>query len=216
MLSELPPLRSAQFTFVGPASGTLRIKPSILRQGKSTVFVNVDLDGDAGLAARALLCFAVNRKSSLDYVRLPPPDSVGLPDTYPSFFKLQRAFNFLDQFDGRFVAGARPGTRGADPEMLVWLRHRDEMVGNDLVSLIALADALPPPAMILHSEWAPMSTMTWSIDVLTDQISSSRGWWLARSSAETAQNGYSAQSMTVWGEGGRPTMAARQTVAVFD
>src|SRR5271165_3551282 len=53
--SELPPLRSAQFSFVGPASGAVRLVPSILRKGKSTVFVAVDLIGEAGLATRAAL-----------------------------------------------------------------------------------------------------------------------------------------------------------------
>jgi hypothetical protein len=32
---DLPPLRSAQFSFIGPASGALRIRPQLLRQGTS-------------------------------------------------------------------------------------------------------------------------------------------------------------------------------------
>lgn len=34
---DLPPLRSAQFGFVGPAEGTVMIRPTVLRRGKSTV-----------------------------------------------------------------------------------------------------------------------------------------------------------------------------------
>ena len=41
-LADLPPLRSAQFAFIGPATGGLRVTPTVLRRGKSTVFVAVD------------------------------------------------------------------------------------------------------------------------------------------------------------------------------
>src|SRR5271154_1917854 len=54
---ELPALRSAQFTFIGPASGPLSAKVEVLRRGKSAVFAGVDLTGDAGLATRAVLGF---------------------------------------------------------------------------------------------------------------------------------------------------------------
>ena len=40
--ADLPPLRSAQFAFIGPATGKLRMTPSELRRGKSTVFAGVD------------------------------------------------------------------------------------------------------------------------------------------------------------------------------
>ena len=46
----LPPLRSAQFAFVGPAGGRLRIEPTLLRRGKSAAFYSVDLHGDDVLA----------------------------------------------------------------------------------------------------------------------------------------------------------------------
>ena len=36
---DLPPLRSAQIAFVGPASGNVSMHPTILRRGKSTAFV---------------------------------------------------------------------------------------------------------------------------------------------------------------------------------
>jgi hypothetical protein len=58
----LPELRSAQFAFIGPATGVLRLAPRVLRQGKSTVFASVDLEGDNGLAARATLCFGAQRR----------------------------------------------------------------------------------------------------------------------------------------------------------
>jgi hypothetical protein len=49
---DLPPLRSAQFVFVGPATSVLRVTTAMLRQGKSTVFTSADLEGENGLAVR--------------------------------------------------------------------------------------------------------------------------------------------------------------------
>lgn len=211
---DAPPLRSAQFAFAGPASGRLTATPAVLRRGKSSAFIGVDLVGEAGLAVRAMLCFAVDRASSLDHVDLPAPAAAD-PEDLPAFFEFTGKPSFMSHFDGRLAAGARPRTPDAAPDMLVWLRHRDEAAGAGPASLMALGDALPPAAMVLFSAPAPISTMTWSIDVLDPAPESWNGWWLFRSRAVTAQSGYSSQEMTLWGANGRPVLASRQTVAIF-
>ena len=212
---DLPPLRSAQFAFVGPAVGTLRIEPTLLRRGKSSAFFGTDLHGEAGLAVRGLLCFGANRQSSLNMADFPVPDVPGW-DESPVFFKPSKEISFISHFDGRFAAGGRPRTPGVKPEMIVWLRHVDTQATDGMAALIALADALPPAAMVMFPpEPAPISTMTWSIDILSDQPRSETGWFLVRSTAQTAAGGYSAQDMAVWNDKGEPVMAMRQTVAIF-
>ncbi len=71
---EAPPLRSAQFAFVGPAAGELAISVRPLRQGKSTLFVAVDLIGEQGVATHGVLTFGAARTSALSYeeVLCPP------------------------------------------------------------------------------------------------------------------------------------------------
>jgi acyl-CoA thioesterase len=211
---DLPPLRSAQFAFVGPASGDLTIKVTTLRRGKSTVFTHVDLEGDHGLAVRGLLCFGAPRESALTHVALPMPVTPAA-ENCPDYFTLPNMPNFMRHFDGRLAAGAKPVTPSAAPEMLVWLRHRDNDAADNLVSLLALADALPPAAMVLFETMAPISTMTWSIDMLTDSPVSQTGWWLAQCKAETAKAGYSAQSTVIWNATGLPVLVSRQNVAIF-
>ncbi len=212
-LPGLPPLRSAQFAFIGPAMGALHVVPTVLRQGKSTTFVGVDLFGDAGLAVRGLLCFGANRASALDHWAMPAPDA-GDPEACPPFFNSPDRPGFARHFDGRLAAGARPRTPGAEPHMLVWMRHRDPAAS--LTGLIALADALPPAAMVLFpAEMRPISTMTWTIDLLTDAPASASGWWLLRAVAQTVAAGYSAQEMTIWNDRREPVVAMRQTVAIF-
>lgn len=213
---DLPPLRSAQFAFVGPAAGRLTTDLQVLRQGKSSAFVGVDLTGEAGLACRAILCFGAARPSNHDHVDLPFPAETSGPDACPPFFNVPTPPAFSHHFDAALAAGQRPGSATKDPLVRVWLRHRDPQRTDSAVALLALADAIPPAAMLLSKEFAPISTMTWSLDILTEQPVSDDGWWLLESRAETAQVGYSAQAMTVWGAGGQPVIAARQTVAIFN
>lgn len=212
--SDLPPLRSAQLAFIGPATGELTLKPTVLRRGKSAVFVGVDCIGDAGLATRATFCFGAARASTLDHVELPMPQVPAIADSKP-FFRPVPGLNFTQHFDGLLAAGALPFSRAGAPALTLWLRHRDPQARASALALLALADAPPPAAIVLFEKSAPISTMTWQVDVLTDDITTEDGWWLVRTSAETAQNGYSGQNMTIWSASGRPVMAARQTIAVF-
>lgn len=212
---ELPPLRSAQFAFIGPASGPLAMSAQVLRRGKSAVFVSVDLTGEAGLATRALFSFGVARASALDYADVPMPKVPAPADCEPLFPGDRPTISFQRHFESRKAGGARPMSPGAAPEYLIWFRHRDETAREGLVPLIALADAPPPAAMVLFPHPAPISTMTWSMDVLSDAPATTQGWWLVRSRAEAACSGYSPQAMTIWSADGRAAIAARQNVAIF-
>jgi acyl-CoA thioesterase len=212
---ELPPLRSAQFGFAGPATGRLRIEPTVLRQGRSTTFIGVDVIGEAGLAVRGLLCFGVSRASSLERVDIPAPTVQGWDDC-PPFFVTPARPTFSSHFDSRIAGGARPRTPGEDPAMLVWLRHHDVGANAHMAGLVALTDALPPAAMVMFPpEPAPVSTMTWTLDVLTESPASASGWWLVENVAQVTREGYSAQAMMVWNDEGAPVVAMRQTVAIF-
>jgi acyl-CoA thioesterase len=211
---DLPPLRSAQFTLIGPAAGPLSIHVSTLRRGKSAVFVNVDLTGEAGLAARAVLSFGAARKSVLDYADLPAPEVTAIADS-PSFFEQKSSLNFQQHFESRMAGGARPVTPGAKPEYRIWFRHRDSSAWEGIVPLIALADAPPPAAMVMFPQFAPISTMTWSLDILTDTPETKDGWWLIGSKTETSHQGYSTQSMMVWNSDLKPVIVHRQNVAIF-
>jgi acyl-CoA thioesterase len=214
-LADLPPLRSAQFTLIGPSAGPLAIVVSTLRRGKSAVFVNVDLTGEAGLAARAVLSFGAARKSALQYSDLPAPSVAPVAES-PSFFPAGKPFiSFQQHFESRFAGGARPFTPGATPEYRIWFRHTDPKAWNGIVPLIALADAPPPPAMVMFAQPGPISTMTWSLDVLSDAPATKDGWWLIGSKTETSHQGYSTQSMMVWNSDLKPVIAHRQNVAIF-
>lgn len=210
----LPPLRSAQFMFAGPATGDLLIAPTVLRQGKSTVFTSADLIGEDGFAARATFCFGTERSVEHDHAALPMPQ-VAAPEDCPPYFNWPGQPSFRRHFEGKLAGGAGSHTPAAKPEMLVWLRHRDRSADAGLVSLLALADAPPPAAGILFGAPTPLSTVSWSIDLLTSDITTQDGWWFLHCAADAAQAGFSAQSTTFWNASGHPIMVARQSVAIF-
>jgi acyl-CoA thioesterase len=214
LLPALPPLRSAQLAFVGPATGALRITPAVLRQGKSATFVGVDLSGDAGLAVRATFCFGAGRDLPHDHRGHAMP-AVPAPQECPDYFVWAPRPNFMSHFDGRLASGGLPLGGAARPQMQVWLRHRDTATTGTAVSLLALADALPPPSFARFTEGVPISTMTWAVDLLDAQPHSASGWWLVHSEAETIADGYSAQTAVIWQPDGRAVLSARQTVAIF-
>ncbi|MGM4931948.1 thioesterase family protein [Tardiphaga sp. 619_E2_N8_5] len=211
----VPPLRSAQIAFVGPAPGPLQLRTSVLRKGKSTLFASVDLVGEAGLATRAMFCFGAARESAFAHVETGTPE-LKAPEHCPDFFRLAPpTLRFLEHIEGRHMGGSMPFSGSEDPQMMLWLRHREPGIQPSLVALLALADAPPPAASVRSTTPSPISTMTWSIDMLTDEITTDDGWWLIRNVAEQIAGGYSSQAMTLWNRNGRPIMASRQNIAVF-
>lgn len=210
----LPPLRSAQLAFIGPAGSAVEIVPTLIRQGKSTAFITADLLSEGKLAVRGNFCFGKARDSRFSRTELPTP-AVSGPDECPSFFKPELSPSFAQHFDGRFAEGSLPMSGARAPDFTVWLRHRDKAIEPAIVGLAALADALPPASMCLFNQPRPISTMTWMFDVLAGEPETEDGWWLCRSTAETARDGYSSQAMSIWNRRGEPMVIGRQNVAIF-
>ena len=212
-LSDLPPLRSAQFSFLSPAAGELWIVPAVLRRGKTALFIAVNLFGDRGLAVRATLCFGSSRTSQLKYVDCRPPE-VPEPQSCESTLAYQSAYSFTKQFDYRLASAARPFSGGQFPVLTQWVRHVDLTAPDSATALLALAD-VPPAAVALLSEQLPVSTMNWMVDILTDFPIDDNGWRLVEVRADTVAAGYSSQSLNIWSASGKPLLTSRQCVAVF-
>ncbi|WP_293855779.1 thioesterase family protein [Sphingomonas sp. SCN 67-18] len=211
---DLPPLRSAQIAFVGPSTGPLTITPGLLRRGKSSAFVSVATIGESGAATQATLCHGAARDSAHIFTRLPMPDVPG-PEGLPDFFAGGRGPTFSRQFDARLAGGGWPTSGSARPECLVWLRLRDAAPPSGPATLVALGDALPPAVMTQFTAFAPISSMTWSVEFLSSATPPGGDWYLMHSIAETAGEGYSAQTMTLWHESAAPVLISRQTVAIY-
>lgn len=211
-LPDLPPLRAMQAAFIGPAAGHLTLTPEVLRQGKSATTVGVEVRGEAGLAARLTLFCGAPRPSKVAHERAAAPFAPP-PDDLPAVLKAGQGPTFAVNYDIRHVAGGLPFS-GGEPEFLMWARLKAAEGCDALVSLIALADVLPPASMPVFPEFGVISTLSWSVDF--DRLPDDPGaWYLASAISESTADGYSRQSMSLWDETGRRVLAGRQTVAIF-
>ena len=213
LVPSLPPLRSAQIAFVGPSAGEATLVPTILRQGKSVTFMACDLIADGVVATRTLFAFGGERESAFA-IEAPSAPVVPRPDTCTSMFGDRRPA-FAQHFDMRTAAGSRPVTGANEGDMVVWVKHLDADAPRNLVSLVAMADALPPASMPRLTGPAAISSMTWHFDVADPARFDAAGWMLMRSTDDAVGHGYSGQSMAMWDEAGRPILLGRQSVAVF-
>lgn len=209
----LPPLRSAQLSFVGPLSGPVEVKSRVLRKGKNATWLSAEVlrEGQAGLLASFVFMGAV--QSTLQLHERPLPEGlIACDQAQPAPFRDSSPLFLRNHFEVRF---ALPRVAERRPELCWWLRVKDHAAIDPMTGLLLIADALPPGVMPLLPPHVPVSTMTWQCNLLTPQPQTEDGWWLLRSRGDYAQGGCSSQIMEIWNTSGEPVMAGLQSVALF-
>ena len=205
---DLPPLRSAQVAFIGPLSGEIVLRASRLRRGRNAAFVQVDVESDAGLGLRATFVFMGPIASTLDHRAGTPPE-FPVPGPETTTYRGHPLVAFSQNFD-MLDARERPAS-----EWLRWVRLAERDGLDAMVELLCVADCLPPVALKLIGAVAPVSSMTWLLNVLTPQPATHDGWWLLRATTDHAQGGSSSQQMAIWNADGIPVGEQMQSIAVF-
>jgi acyl-CoA thioesterase len=210
---NVPPIRSAQINFIGPTGGKVQMQTKILRQGKSVCYIEVLMFGEKGMATHAVFCFGAARESKLNAVYTAKPDVPDLDDL-PEFFPLGNAPIFAQHFETKLAIGDPPVSGSTKNEFYLWCRHSDRLA-NNMAALLAIADMPPPAVLPKFKEFAPISSMTWMLNFLIDEPKTRDGWWLLRSGAEHAVDGYSSQDMQVWNSNKELVISGLQNIAVF-
>jgi len=209
------PVRSAQVAFVGPVGGAIRMVPKLLRRGKNTAYISVDTLSGENVMAQCIFAFGKARESSLNFNDIPMP-AVPAPETARSFFREGPRPGFTQNFNMKGVLGDPPISGSDSPTIGLWMRHDEEHAPQSATAVLAIGDAPPPAALSMLKTPAPISSMTWMAEFMTDDIkTSSDGWWFAQHTAQLASHGYSSQSMRLWNADGQPILVGRQTIAVF-
>ncbi|MEL6828482.1 MAG: thioesterase family protein, partial [Pseudomonadota bacterium] len=193
------PIRSAQVAFVGPVGGDVRIKPTLLRRGKNTAFVSVDITAESGVTAQSIFAFGKAKESAVHFDDMPMPTAPA-PEEIESFFDEGRPRpGFTQNFDMLLALGDRPLSGSDNRSIGLWMRHLDEKAPQDATAVLAIGDAPPPAVMSVFREPLRISSMTWMAEFMTDTISSDPlGWFFAQHTAQLAKDGYSSQSMRLW------------------
>ena len=229
---DLPPLRTMAINFIGPGSSTVKVRSTLLRKGKSVAWIQADLLGEAGIVASTTLGFGAARESRLDCnygeeLYGSRADFPG-PEHSERFYPGQEDFEnpahyemaskmipaFAENFLVRIVNGSRPVSGAERPSQDLWVRHKDESA-QGILGLVGIADMPPPAIMPIMKTPAPVSSLSWMFNILTDDLSTEGGWWLMGSYAEHAKQGYSSQNMTIHNGAGELVLVGRQSVTVF-
>ena len=207
---DLPPLRSAQVSFIGPLAGPVLIRAQRLRRGRNAAFVQADVESEAGLGLRATFVFMGPIESKLEFRQGEAP-AFPRPQDGDETFKGNKSVYFTQNFEFLDRRGASVGPA----EWLRWVRLNDREGLDPMVELAAIADCLPPAALKLVGGPAPVSSMTWMLNVLGPSLRTTDGWWLLRANADYASAGSSSQVMGIWNADGEAVAEQMQSVAIF-
>jgi len=206
-------VRSLQAAFVAPVAGRVVVRPKLLRAGKSATQVEARIvDGEA-TAALVFGVFGAPRDSRVRLAPAPPRADAQAAVAMP--FRPGLAPNFMQHFDMRLLAGNLPLSGAGGSEFLFEIGLRDEARAGES-HVVAIADCLPPLALAHSSRPAPVSTLTWMLEFLADDLAAlASGPWRLDGRLLAASDGYTNQSTVVWAPGGVPVALSHQSVAVF-
>lgn len=211
---DLPPLRTLQVNFIGPAVGKLDVTTKLLRQGKNNITYRAELDSELGAGTHGYFTYGVERDLNID-MDYPLKKDAQRPDEIEPWILGELAPKFLVNFDRRIVSGPGFFQQSDNPDMLLWARMKDDTCWQDgLLPLTVLADA-PPAAFGAMSHVKALSSMNWNINFLTDDFSTENGWWLFRAATRFIRKGYSSQLIQAWNSEGRRVMDSMQHLAIF-
>lgn len=208
------PIRTLQVTFVAPPSGNqVLARAALLRQGKSATHVEARLlDGDNVLAV-ATGVFGAARDSQA--VRIPVMPEVSSESARNFKYFPGISPTFTQYFSARWLQGGMPFSQKCEPVNIVEVSMPGEVASSE-AHVLAMADFIPPVALSYLRMPVPGSSMTWMVEFLTDKVDGlSMQNWRVDAEMVAGKDGYTSQSVMLWGPEGQPIALSRQNMVVF-
>jgi acyl-CoA thioesterase len=210
------PLRSVLASFVGPVQvGDVAITTQILREGQNVTHAQANIVQEDACCCTILACFGKDRDSAVRHDASPMPAMADPEALIRAPFVPGITPEFTRNVDYRWTSESMPylgnGTGTSDG----WIRMLDECaISPDLLML--LVDAWPSPALAMLQGPAPVSSLTWGLEIfhLNPQHRAS-DWWRIHSCIESAAEGYVYEDALIWAADGAPVARSRQTVSVY-
>lgn len=210
------PLRTLQATFLAPVpAGPAMVRAQLLRAGKNASHVEARLmDGDA-VAAVLVGVFGSSRESRVRITSRQAPLPRANPQPIPFRYIPDIVPAFTQNFDARWLQGLTPFAGDTETEHVLELGLREAGHANES-HVLALADFIPPVALSHLKAPANGATLTWMIEMLVDRVDHLpvKGWRVD-ATLVAARDGYTSQSVTLWGPDGTAVCLSRQSMVVF-
>lgn len=208
------PLRSLQATFIGPViGGMVRANAKVLRSGRSATHVEARIvDGDNTLGLYVGV-FGLARPSDVALRPTQQPVASPRPVDYP-YIPGERP-PFKQHFTARYLVGGTPYSGVSHPEAVIELAMID--TGNATEAhAVAMADYISPIAHSYLGKPTVGASLSWMLEMLVEDVSMlPLEGWRVDATLMAAADGYTHQSLVLWGPGGVPVALGRQTMVVF-
>lgn len=210
------PLRSVLVSFVGPVrAGEVHIQPRLLRAGRNVTHMEATVQQEDAVCTSALACFGRERDTP---VHVAPPSVPGLPapeELVAPPFVPGISPEFTRFVDYRWTQESMPYLGNGTGTTDGWIRlHEDAGIRPDLFALIA--DAWPSPALAMLNGHAPISSLTWSLEIFRlDPAHRADDWWRIRACIDSAADGYVHEDAMIWAPDGSVAARSRQTVSIY-
>jgi acyl-CoA thioesterase len=208
------PLRTLQVTFLAPVpAGSLTIRAACLRQGRSAMHVEASLCDGAQVLCRLLGVFGSARASALDFQ--PEQQSVVASAAKELHYVEGLMPAFTQHFRARWLRGDLPFSGGSQRQSVLRLSLCDDGQPDE-THVLAFADFIPPIALSMFDRSTPGSSLTWMIELLRDRYDDlGLDDWRVDAELLAARDGYTSQSVMLWGPRGEPVALSRQSMVVF-
>jgi len=213
---DLPPLRSALIGFTAPVTEPPLLTSQVLRRGRNVTTIEARAQIGEQVVCTGNFSFGAAQQSSINVIHNAPPATP--PEQTMQMIPpeaVDMAPGFHKNFDIRLIEGDRPMSGSNRPYIRAWARHKDPASQSGIVSLLCLADILPPAVFPMFPRPGPNSSMSWICNFLTDAPQTKDGWWHVETSSVTAHGGYSSQVMRMWNSEGELMVEGMQSVVVF-
>lgn len=219
-LPEALPLRALTVSFVGPASpGSAGVSAEVLRAGSNVTQCQATLRQDGAVVATALASFGRHRESAVTVEPSHPMPELPEPSAVESIPYMEgltpEFFRFMDL---RLVEGNWPGS-GADTSSITgWMALRESPGAFGAEHLVALADAWPPAVLQMLPGFAPASSLTWTVELVSELGPGAvdpAGRFAYEVTTDAARDGYAHTHAMLWNPDGTLVAISRQTITVF-
>jgi hypothetical protein len=189
------------------------IRARLLRAGRSVIQVEASLcDGEQTLC-RLLGVFGSARPSVLDFQPEQPPVVAVTPQEL--HYVEGRMPAFTQHFRASWLRGDLPFSGGHQRDSVLQLSLRDDGQPDE-THVLAFADFIPPIALSMFATPTPGSSLTWMLELLRDRYDDlGLNDWRVDAELIAARDGYTNQSVMLWGPRGEPVALSRQSMVVF-
>lgn len=216
VLGEAPPLRSLQSNFIAPVPpGRVTANAELLRRGRSVAQLEARISVDGRTAFIALGIFGAERETAIQLRPTPPSISI-IPEDLMDWPCVEGVMPvFMRNFHLRWATGTPPYSGDTSADAQIYVRFRQDPVATE-THLVCLADAIPPSALSVLRTPAMLSTINWSLEVLSlPTAEDAADWFCFDTSLTAAHSGYAWENTAIWSRRGELIALSRQCVAVF-